>query len=146
MTGEQLGNLLAAEGIIPGEAIDDPEGYDGHRTLDALHRAATALSSSLDECANCGMTCEQCERCAEYREVSAYRYCPICGRGLWTEKDQTASELWVVESLIYGKWRATATAGITEIKANDAKRLRHGDHGGTLRVRKYIPVTTEENQ
>lgn len=43
-SGLAFGSLLARYGIVQSAALDDPEGYDGHATLDALYAAFEELT------------------------------------------------------------------------------------------------------
>lgn len=53
--------LLVKHGIIQAHAVDDPEGYDGHATWDAVNRFATALKAEMfpvqnaAACFDCGI-------------------------------------------------------------------------------------------
>lgn len=44
ITGQRLSELLSRHGIVDAQAIDDPEGYDNYRTLEAINTVAKELS------------------------------------------------------------------------------------------------------
>ena len=49
LTWNELAAALCKAGVIPYAAIDDAEGYDNGRTLDAVKAAAEMLSRMLKE-------------------------------------------------------------------------------------------------
>jgi hypothetical protein len=44
---KQIRNLLVRHGIVDACAIEDPEGYDAHKTWDAVNRFALELQQTL---------------------------------------------------------------------------------------------------
>lgn len=49
LTWNELAAALCKAGVIPWDAIDDAEGYDNCRTLDAVKAAAEMLREMLKE-------------------------------------------------------------------------------------------------
>jgi hypothetical protein len=49
MNDEDLANLLANCGIIQHAAVEDPEGYDGERTMENVHRFNERFMERLNE-------------------------------------------------------------------------------------------------
>lgn len=44
-TGQQLAMVLIKHDLVSSEAVDDPEGYDNYKTLEALNAAARDLAN-----------------------------------------------------------------------------------------------------
>lgn len=49
LTTEELADLLVRHGIIPCDAVDDPEGYDASGTMSAVFRLRVALNDLAQE-------------------------------------------------------------------------------------------------
>ena len=49
MTLQQFTNILLEKGIVPRAAIEDPEGFDSHYTVDSVRLAYEAVMLAMGE-------------------------------------------------------------------------------------------------